>query len=850
MPELTTHEFQGRSRELLALERLLHRERYAVVRGQGGAGKTTLAVELARWLVRTNRARRAAFVSLEQYTDARTVLDSIGRQLLPDYSVAPYGDDLKQALQPVERALADRATIIVLDNMESVLPNAGEEQNTIKELFDLCQKLLDADPATRIVFTSRESLPAPFQREIGLGALSRADAIALVSDVMKREGLAPKTEDPGGDPQEIVDLVEAVNCHARALVLLAREISRKGVRATTENLHQLMAELDRKHPGDRENSLYASVELSLRRLPQEVREQIKPLAVFHGGAHLWVLMQMLGADAETVNNIAQQLINVGVAKYIGYKYLRLDPALPSYLLREMSIEEQAETRARWAEATDQLVDFIYGQRFENAELAQQLALLELPNLMAMLEWITDQAEPEKILHLAIYLEDLLSTLGRPQAFAKARRVRELATQRVDAWSHAQCMADGASIDRLVESGDLRSAYANAQRLLERCLLAGEEAYPEAAYDIALAHYRLGNVLKTRGEVEPAMQLLLEAQRRWQALTGTSVQRMNAAAIKEVGDCLTKLGQWDEAVTAYEAAIEHFEQLNDHRWIAVSRTQIGSVRRLQGRNAEALEIYNEALSIFQRLGEPATVANIWHRIGMIYKQSMQFQAAEHAYKQSLAINVQHKDFVGEAASLNELGNLLGSMAQWEQAEICYRQALDIYIRLKDRNKEGMAHNNLAMPLIILKKTDEARRELHKAIECLEPYRHAGQLWKTWQLLYMLEKVAGNTLDATQARQQSIESYLAYRRAGGQSGTASAQLCADAVQAISRGKMTEFEQILAQLSGAETTPPSGKLLIAKLQAILQGGRDIALANDPNLDYGDAVELTLLLEKLNAQ
>ena len=84
LPELTTHEFQGRSRELLALERLLHRERYAVVRGQGGAGKTTLAVELARWLVRTNRARRAAFVSLEQYTDARTVLDSIGRQLLPD----------------------------------------------------------------------------------------------------------------------------------------------------------------------------------------------------------------------------------------------------------------------------------------------------------------------------------------------------------------------------------------------------------------------------------------------------------------------------------------------------------------------------------------------------------------------------------------------------------------------------------------------------------------------------------------------------------------------------------------------------------------------------------------------
>ena len=40
--------FIGRSRPLLALERLLARERYAVIRGQGGEGKTALAVELAR----------------------------------------------------------------------------------------------------------------------------------------------------------------------------------------------------------------------------------------------------------------------------------------------------------------------------------------------------------------------------------------------------------------------------------------------------------------------------------------------------------------------------------------------------------------------------------------------------------------------------------------------------------------------------------------------------------------------------------------------------------------------------------------------------------------------------------
>ena len=72
--------FIGRSRELLALERLLRHERYAVVRGQGGEGKTALAAELARWMVRSHQIRRAVFVSVETHSNLTAVLDAIGRQ--------------------------------------------------------------------------------------------------------------------------------------------------------------------------------------------------------------------------------------------------------------------------------------------------------------------------------------------------------------------------------------------------------------------------------------------------------------------------------------------------------------------------------------------------------------------------------------------------------------------------------------------------------------------------------------------------------------------------------------------------------------------------------------------------
>ena len=849
LPELTTHEFQGRSRELLALERLLHRERYAVVRGQGGAGKTTLAVELARWLVRTNRARRAAFVSLEQYTDARTVLDSIGRQLLPEYSVAQYSD-LKQALQPIERALADRATIIVLDNMESVLPNAGEEQSGIKELFDLCQKLLDADPATRIVFTSRESLPAPFQREVVLGALTRTDAIALVSDVMKQEGLIPKAEDPGGDPQEIVDLVEAVDRHARALVLLAREVSRKGVRATTENLHQLMAELDSKHPGDRENSLYASIELSLRRLPKEVREQIKPLAVFHGGAHLGVLMQMLNANAETVQNIAKQLIEVGLSEYMGYNHLRLDPALPPYLLREMSAAEHEEARIRWANAMVELTGFLYQQLFKDAVLAQQLTQLELPSLMAMLQWIQDKETPEEVVNWAGRVETLLANLGYPQALAHATRVREQAARELGEWSHAKYQTEDANIDRLLERGDLQSAYEAAQQLLQQSLTEGEDAYSGAAYDIAMAHFKFGRVLGTGGAAEAALSLLTKAQQRFQVLAdNSSAERMASVAITESADCLTVLGRWDEAATAYDESIRLSEKSKDKRTVAGNKCNLGTVRILQGRYAEALERYIEAKRIFENLREPRSIATIWHQIGVVYKKTEQFEQAERSYRQALAISIQMKDFMFEALGLLELGNLYDAMERLEDAVKCCQQAAMIYLKLQDQRYEGIVRSNLANTLIKLQRYDEARRELLRAIKCKKQYGHTAEIWKTWNILMDLEQATGNAQAAIQARQQAIESYLAYRRVGGQSRTTVAQLCAFASQAISQGNTTKLEQELALWSRADDSP-AFKLTISKLQAILQGDRSPKLADDPNLDYDDVVELTLLLEALNAQ
>lgn len=261
-----------------------------------------------------------------------------------------------------------------------------------------------------------------------MGVLSRDEAIALVSQVMADAGVTPHASDPGSTPQEIGDLVEAVNRHPRALVVLAHEVARRGVRSTTDTLRDLMAALHDKYPDDRQQSLYASVELSLRRLTPEVRAQLKPLALFQGGASLGVWAHMLEAEIETVRDLMRALIGVGLGTYMDHGHLRLDPALPPYLLRELSQAEQQRLQAGWAKGMEQLVRFMPQQRFQDATLAAQLTLLELPNLLALLTWLQDTDTPEKVVDMAGSVEALLAPLGRARALAQATAIREHAAR--------------------------------------------------------------------------------------------------------------------------------------------------------------------------------------------------------------------------------------------------------------------------------------------------------------------------------------------------------------------------------------------------------------------------------------
>lgn len=868
--------FIGRSRELLRLERVLQQQRHAVLRGQGGEGKTALAAEYARWVVRSRQMRRAAFVSVETHSHAPALLDALGQQLVgQDYLVATFRS-IDDACRPVERALREEAVLLVIDNMESVLlppsqtgaelhttpddraddwPEAlrADAAETLQALLALCQRL-GAIGQTRLIFTSREALPAPFdapQALIELQRLSADDAIRLIERALEIDtssGRAPRQ----ASADEIRELVDAVHGHARTLALLAPSLRQIGVAATRQQLVELMARTEREHPGVREQSLYASVELSLQRLPPALRERAQVLAVFHGGVDLDVLRVMMEWETEDVNALAAGLVATGLATPEPYNHLSLNPALCPYLHARASEAKRSEWQARWVAAMRQYVAFLRQQHNQDTLLAATLTRLELPNLMALLTEVERAGQAEATIDLCTSLHLLLQARARPRLLQRVAAARDAAQAALgDGWSHARFEAEWPRIEQLLDRGQLQDAFNAAQTLRQRAQAAGEAAYADADYDLAMACWLLARILRTAGAPGAALPLLDEARQRFEhveaARPGCGAARMAAVCLTEAGDCLRDLGRLDAAATAYEQAIQLDEARQAHRDVAVGKGQLGTVRLLQRRFRDALATFEDARQIFEALGEPGSVATIWHQIGMAHQDAGQQQTAEDAYRRSLALKVQHSTAADLAATLHQLGNLYNQQGRLEEAAAFYRQAADGFTG--DRAKEGLTRSNLASTLRRLGRLDEARLEIERALTCKQDLGHAAEPWKTWGILSNIETDAGRRPEAQQARQRAIEAYLAYRRDGGENQDGNGQLCNDLCQLMLSGDTAGAQALLQQLASRPNQQDWHRPFLPALQAIAAGSRDPALAENPEFSYVTAAEVLWLIERLQA-
>ncbi len=576
------------------------------------------------------------------------------------------------------------------------------------------------------------------------------------------------------------------------------------------------------------------------------------LAVFHGGASLAVLNQMMKWEMTDLAALASELIQTGLATPNPYYHLTLNPALCPYLRGRLDAAEHEALTARWVKAMRAYVGFLHQQANQDAKLAATLTGLELPNLFALLDLVQRAGDAEATIALATSLYTLLQFTGKPRRLARVGRTRNAAAKALgDAWSHARFNAGATRIEQQLAGGKLREAFDGAQALLQRARGAGEQAYPEADYDLAMAFNLLAQVLQAAGGLEQALPLLDEARQRFEAVANErpnkAAQGMAAVCFGRTGDCLSALGRLDDAAAAYEETIRRAARSGADRDVAVGKGNLGTVRLYQRRYPEALAAHAEARERFTVLDEPGMVAVSWHQTGRVYREAGQPEAAEDAYRESLVIRVRLGDIAGQASTLVQLGNLYDDvLGRPEEAVDFYHQAADMFVEIKDAAKEGRARNNLGNTLRKLRRLDEARQEIRRAIKCKTQFGHASEPWKSWTILADIETDAGNPSAAADAKRKAIDCYLAYRRDGGENHSDSGRIAFAVTQSLLAGDPATAASLLQKLA-ADPNFARQRSFIQALQAIVAGSRDRALAAAPELDHTMAAEILLLIETL---
>lgn len=256
----------GRADELALAEAQLSEERLLTLLGPGGAGKTTLALEIAR------RHPPAVFVELAP-ADAEGVWDAVATALgrsvrLTDGAVGAVQSSRERALA----ALAGRPLLLVLDNAEHVVADAAE----------VASAALRVAPALRLLVTSREPLGVPGEAFVAVGSLPEADAVALLSARIRAAG--GRAPEPA-EHDALTRIAQRLDGLPLALELAGAKARVLSIAEIEEGLADRFALLDRgpRTAEPRHQTLRAVIDWSWSLLDEPERDALLALAAFPDG---------------------------------------------------------------------------------------------------------------------------------------------------------------------------------------------------------------------------------------------------------------------------------------------------------------------------------------------------------------------------------------------------------------------------------------------------------------------------------------------------------------------------------------------------------------------------------------
>jgi predicted ATPase/class 3 adenylate cyclase len=332
--EVTT--LVGRDAEIDLVREALSASRIVTLTGPGGSGKTRLALGVARTV--TDRFPHGVwFVDLAALRDPglldSTIATTLGICESPERAVA---DILRSHLR-------DRTALLLLDNLEQLLPTAA----------DTVSSLVRAAPNLRVLVTSRELLRIGGERGYPVPPLDVASGVALFEDRARshrpdlvltdesRMAIRTICERLGGLPLAIELAAARVRTLSPALILerLGRALDLAG---------------GARDVPERQRTLRGAITWSHDLLPEGERRLFRRLAVFAGGWTIEEAQSIGDPDGDLGIDLAD-----GLESLADKSLVRIEPASPDEasidgevrygqhpLLREYALERLTESGER------------------------------------------------------------------------------------------------------------------------------------------------------------------------------------------------------------------------------------------------------------------------------------------------------------------------------------------------------------------------------------------------------------------------------------------------------------------------------------------------------------------------
>ena len=545
----------GRRDELEQLTGLVTRDdvRLVTIAGAGGSGKTRLALELAN-AAGPAFAHGAAFVELASVRAPDLVLATIAQAL--------------GGQETLERWLADRELLLVVDNLEHLIEAAGE-----------LARLAANAPRLTVLVTSRRVLHVSGEHVFALAPLPEGDAARLFA-------ARATARDPAAavDPDDAA--VRAI-CRRVDGLPLAVELAAARVGTLTPELllERLADRVTALGPGPRDaparqQTLADTLAWSTDLLDEQQRRTLARLSVFAGGSSLEAAERICRATLESIEalvdcSLLQRSLVSGAVRLTMLETVREHAA--AVLDDDGVAAAHAAYYARFAEQAD----------LKGAGRAQALAAidLELDNLRAA----CDRADDETALRIATALYQYWYARGH---FREGRdRIRgPLDRGAGDESLQAQALHALAGLTWLL--GDLEDAESIARRGIAVATAAAE------LERVMGCHTVLGVVARDRGDLAGAAEHIERSGALAQEL---GLERDVIIANTNLADLALTAGDLEGARRRFERTLAYNEGTVAPVDDSFALLGLGSVAYRRGRLDEAVEHLGRALELCERAG---------------------------------------------------------------------------------------------------------------------------------------------------------------------------------------------------------------------------------------------------------